>query len=168
MFSSITLFLAALLAAPMSAPIEEEELKPVGVAKYYLGPFKLYSATLLTPDGTYSTDDNFDLKLTYARKIPATKLANASIVEMARLGERSQAELEPLRSPLEACFGDVKKGDEITGRKLTPDQTTFYRNGELTCEIDTPNFSDEFFSIWLSSDGRYPKKTARLIGASTK
>ncbi|WP_018998484.1 chalcone isomerase family protein [Hirschia maritima] len=165
MFSSQIIFaISFLLLSPEAAAASEMTLQPVGKVKYSLGPFKLYTATLLAPNGVFSSDDTFDLELTYARNISAKKLANASIIEMARLNQKPESTFEPLRQPLVICFGDVNKGDQITGRKQDKNRAEFYRNGALNCEIDHPNFSENFFSIWLSPEGRYPKKTARLLG----
>lgn len=146
----------------------DASLKAVGSAQYRFGPLKLYKATLKTQDGYYSETENFDLTLLYYRGIPAEKIANASIIEMARLSKTSTQVFEYLRPSLISCFNDVEKKDEITGRKLSADKTVFYLNGQKACEIDQPNFSNDFFAIWLAPDGRYPKKTAQLTGLYKK
>ncbi|ACT59012.1 chalcone isomerase family protein [Hirschia baltica] len=164
MLSLFPIILALLISDPAISKPTTSDMKLVGTAKYYFGPFKLYDAALLSEDGRYSKENRFDLTLTYARDISATKLANASIIEMARLTGKTEEELEHLRSPLESCFGDVEKGVVITGQKLSADKTNFFKNGELTCQMQESDFSDAFFAIWLDPNGRYPSKTSSLIG----
>ncbi len=156
--------LAALLLLGAPSPIPYESYQTVGTANYWLGPFKLYRATLMATHTPFDTSAPFALKLEYTRSIPASKIANASIVEMARLSNQAEDTYEYLREDLEACFGDVSKGDEIIGFKRNENTTEFSRNGALRCTIDEPNFSTHFFAIWLSPDSRSPNKTKDLIG----
>jgi hypothetical protein len=136
----------------------------IGEASYRFGPFKLYTATLLAESEVFSWDEPFALDLKYQRKIPAEKLANASIIEMARISKRPEDDFEFLRSELEVCFGDVIKGDKIKGVKVTENKAVFYKNDALNCKVEAPKFSTDFFAIWLSPDSRYPKKTKQLLG----
>ncbi len=162
------LFLTMALLFDGNAPHETKPVfAEVGSATYKFGPFKLYKATLKNAGGQFTADERFDLTLRYYRNIPAAKIANASIIEMARLNDSPREAYEYLRPSLVTCFKDVEKNDEITGKKLSANETIFLINGQKSCEINEPSFSEDFFDIWLNPNGRYPKKTAQLTGQVT-
>lgn len=154
--------LTAILWLGAPAPLPYDGFTAVGSANYWLGPFKLYRATLLSPTASFDANSPYALKLEYSRSIPATKIANATIIEMARLSNQPEDTYDGMRGELETCFGDVDKGDVITGYKRSENVTEFTLNGTLRCTIDKPNFSAHFFAIWLDPAGRYPKKTSDL------
>lgn len=150
-------------SAQTSAPLQQ-----LGTSSFYVSLFHVYDAELWTPESGFDWDQPFRLKLTYARKIKGEQLVQASLKEMARVFDRDVSAFEALRAPLSACFRDVRKGDVIEGVSAGRDAARFYYNGDQTCELDLPNASYEFFSIWLSKQSRSPKQTRRLLGLSRR
>ncbi len=157
-----------LATCAMTAPQEVRELMPEaqlsGEATYRAAFFKLYHAALWTEPPAYSPDNRFALSLEYKRGFSAERLANASIVEMARITGQDEDMFEPIRAPLTECFADVERGDRITGVALGPDTAAFYFNGEKRCDLEWPSLRLAFFGIWLSDESRAPEKAAILRG----
>lgn len=150
---------AAAVQIPQALPLQQ-----VGRSSFYVSIFHVYDAELWAPATGFSWDDPFRLKLTYARKIEADQLVNASLKEMARVFGGEADDFEALRLPLKACFRDVKKGDVIEGVSESRDAAVFFFNGNETCRLALPEASYQFFSIWLNENSRSPKQTRRLLG----
>lgn len=166
---NIVLFLvASLFLSAMAKPAEVSEFMPeatkLGETRYKKAIFKLYDATLWTAGEEFSWDEPFALSLQYLRSFSAERISNAAIIEMARLTNREEEEVENARAPLTACFADVEKGDVITGFSTGEDAATFFYNGAKRCDIAYPGFREAFFGIWLSEDSRDAERGAILRG----
>lgn len=156
--------LASEQGGPASIAKSMAPLEPLGQSSLYVSVFHVYDAELWAPSTGFSWDDPFRLKLTYARKIKADQLVNASLKEMARVFGGKSRDYEGFRAPLAACFRDVKKGDVIEGVSQNRDVAQFFFNGKETCRLNLPEASYKFFSIWLSERSRSPKQARRLLG----
>ncbi|MBT8471599.1 MAG: hypothetical protein HKN14_11385 [Marinicaulis sp.] len=161
-------FFASLFLGAMAKPAEVSEILPdamkLGEVRYKKAIFKLYDATLWTAGEAFSWDDPFALSLQYLRSFSAERITNAAIIEMARLTDREEEEIEDARAPLTACFADVEKGDVITGVSTGENEASFFYNGEKRCDIEYPGFRDAFFGIWLSDQSRDAERGAILRG----
>lgn len=149
---------------PSSGGTAEAPLELRGQSSFHVSVFHIYDAELWTPRAGFSWDNPFRLRLTYARKITANQLVNASIKEMARVFGGEARDFEDMRMPLAACFRDVKKGDVLEGVSQSRDRVRFYFNGKQTCNLAAPQASYKFFSIWLSERSRSPKQARHLLG----
>lgn len=152
----------------MSAPMGDVPLNPVGeitVKKFFI---HVYDASLCASETpfiwTNNKDGAFSLALDYKRDFSSDDLVKATIVEMSRLSGQEKANFANLKTPMAACFPDVKNGDQIIGVSLGEDEAKFYYNGALSCEIKQDRFRDNFFGIWLSDNTRMPRKSKRLRG----
>lgn len=164
MFRSISSVLLLLSALMVGMRADADSLgKEVGSAVYSFGPFKIYEATLSSASGEYVPGQPFALTLEYFRSMSAERIADVSIEEMARLGDMPKNDLEPLREQLERCFGDVSSGDTLKGVWESRDVAVFYRNMTFSCRVDHPSFSENFFSIWLGANSRFPQKANKLM-----
>ena len=109
-------------------------------------------------------EDPFALALDYRMKFSSAQITKASIHEMARFSDREEGDFQALRTQLETCFPNVKKGDQIIGVSEGPDTARFYYNGEESCAVKWPEFRELFFGIWLGEDTRAPRKARVLKG----
>ena len=129
--------------------------------------FHIYDAELRVEGSSFSWEQPYALILTYARKISREELVEASLAEMARIGEKDVADFESFRAPLSACFADVREGDKITGHSLNADKAVFYLNGDKTCVLEASGASKTFFSIWLGDNTMDPDRSRKLLGFSS-
>jgi hypothetical protein len=161
-------FVLFMTCAAAKAPGEVDRLMPdarlSGEALYKKAIFKLYDAALWTSGPAFSWDEPFALTLKYRRGFSAERLADASIIEMARLTDQDEAMVEPIREALTACFTDVEEDDRITGFAQGPDTAVFFYNGKERCSLEWPGVRKSFFGIWLSSQSRAPDKAEILLG----
>jgi hypothetical protein len=126
--------------------------------------FELYRARLWTPAEGWRADGAFALELRYAREIPARRLVQASLDEMARLGADT-ARLAHWRGELERVFPDVRSGEVIVGVHLPGRGAEFHHQGRLTGRVEDNDFARLFFAIWLDPRTREPALRERLLGS---
>jgi hypothetical protein len=126
--------------------------------------FRLYEASLWVPGGQWQAHLPYALELRYAKDIPSTRLVQASIEEMQRLGNAGSEPLARWRIALERVFPDVRSGEVIVGTHVPQRGAEFYHQGKLTGRIDDVEFAGAFFAIWLDERTREPALRARLLG----
>ncbi|MGL1833122.1 chalcone isomerase family protein [Rhodocyclaceae bacterium SMB388] len=159
---------AAQDAPALPHPLGEQQWQAIGSGELRWFGFRVYRAALWAADPLrWDTHDDFALVIRYARAIDASRLVQASLDEMRRLGQASEAQLSGWGPRLQAAFPDVAAGDRITGVNLAGRGVAFYFGNELTVEILDPAFARAFFAIWLDERTREPGLRARLLGAST-
>lgn len=142
------------------------DLKPLGKGEMRWFGFKLYDASLWASGGTYSPDGGFALSIRYARSFEGYKLAEASIDEIKRLGERDKKRLARWKDILTGVFPDVKEGDVLTGVKMPDGSARFFHQGVELPAIEDRALSDAFFAIWLDARTREPRLRSRLLAES--
>lgn len=149
----------ALCATPPASAWDE-----VGSARLRVGPFPIYSCTLFTPDGEFtSSSDPVRLTLTYSRDIKAHHFVKHAKKEWEhqRLPENT---ISANTAKLEGAFPNIQKGESLTF-ETQPDGTGYlYHNGTEIFVIDDPNLAKDFVDIWLSEQTSRPKHRQRLIG----
>ncbi len=176
------LLIAALLGAPgvHANPLAFADLATAAGEPRQLGQGRmrwfglaLYDATLWVgadhrrggaPDH-WRWDHPFALDLRYARDFKGTKLADASVDEIRRLGLADAAKLDAWRAHMVAALPDVKKGERITGVFRPGVGAEFFHQERSTGLVPDPEFARAFFSIWLDPRTREPKLRAALLGA---
>lgn len=137
----------------------------LGSADVRMLGFNLYKAELWTEQkAPFDFERPFALSLTYKRSFSAGQLSRSSIREMARIEDRPQRELAAFGPVLEDCFANVDAGDRITGLSDGVGTAQFFVNGQQSCEIENPDFSNSFFAIWLGDQTRDRRSRSRLLG----
>ncbi len=126
--------------------------------------FRLYDASLWAPGGRWRPGQPYALELRYARDIASTRLVEASVDEMRRLGSADDERLARWKLELERVFPDVRTGDVIHGLHLPARGAEFYHQGKLTGRVDDIEFARAFFAIWLDPRTREPALRASLLG----
>lgn len=153
-------------ALPEAARNEAGELQVSGRGEMRWLGLKLYEAELWTEEGAFSFERPFALVLTYARDIPGGRLAESSVDEMRRLGERDAVRLKQWRAAMATVFPDVRAGDRIVGLYLPGRGARFFHNDRSTGEVADAQFARAFFAIWLDPRTREPALRERLLGRS--
>lgn len=149
-------------------PLGGQQWQAIGSGELRWFGFRVYRAALWSADPVrWDTHDDFALVIRYERAIDASRLVQASLEEMRRLGQASEAQLSEWGPQLTAALPDVAAGDRITGVNLAGRGVAFYFGNELTVEIADPAFASAFFAIWLDERTREPGLRARLLGASS-
>jgi hypothetical protein len=145
----------------------EQQWQAIGSGELRWFGFRVYRAALWAADPMrWDTHHDFALVIRYERAIDASRLVQASLDEMRRLGQASETQLTEWEPQLKAAFPDVAAGDRITGVNLAGRGVAFYFGNEPTVEIVDPAFARAFFAIWLDERTREPGLRARLLGGS--
>ncbi len=156
----------ALAQPPAGASGVLPDLKPLGQGTMRWFGLKLYDASLWASGGRYVPAGGFALSIRYARAFDGEELAEASIDEIERLGERDAAKLARWKDVLMRVFPDVRTGDVITGVKMPDGTARFFHQDRELPGVDDRELSDAFFAIWLDARTREPRLRARLLAAS--
>lgn len=136
----------------------------VGEAPYRFLGATLFHASLWAEGGAFAWSRPFALSLVYDRSFSARALADHTLREMSRAGPL--AHRERLHARLVSCFGDVGRGDRITGVSLDAHTARFFLNGERRCDIEEAGFSRAFFGIWLDASRANQRFSQRLRGVN--
>lgn len=134
----------------------------VGRAQFSRFGFRIYDARLWAPDGRYIANQPFALSLTYHRTIEGSRIVQASLDEMAKLGVVVNAHPQ-WRDQLARVLPDVVSGDTLTGVYQPGEGARFYHQGKLTGQIDD-NLARAFFAIWLDPRTSEPVLRQALLG----
>lgn len=140
-----------------------EQPEVVGQARLSVLFFKVYDATLYAPKGQYRADQAFSLSLRYLRDFEGVKIAERSIDEMRKQGYANEQKLSLWRREMTALFPDVKAGSELTAVRTASGITDFYRGLERIGQVRDPEFSRQFFAIWLGEKSSEPEMRRQLL-----
>ncbi|MEZ5626700.1 MAG: chalcone isomerase family protein [Rhodocyclaceae bacterium] len=142
---------------PAVAGTAEWQLVGTGQMRWFA--FRVYDASLWQAAGSQA------LAIRYARAIDSATLTEASIDEMARLGD---PDAERWRAALTRHFPDVVADDVIVAVRSAAAGVRFYHQGRPTGVIDDPAFGERFFGIWLDARTREPDLRAALLGEASR
>lgn len=125
---------------------------------------KLYDASLYTPNGgAFSWQSPMAIELTYARKLPRSKLVNATRDELKRL-EGDRADHPAILADLNRCLRDVVRGDRFTAVARNAASVDLFFNGSKTCTLKQASIGKRFLNIWLSENSRSASASRKLKG----
>lgn len=162
--------LALLCSAALASPIREAlpQAAALGSGTFRWFGLKLYDVKLWAERRSFSSDDwartPLALELTYARSLYGTRIADASVDEMKKLGLASPAQQRAWRDAMKQVFPDVDEGTQLVGIYQPGQPTRFYRDGVAVGEVADPEFGPAFFAIWLHPRTSAPKLRAALLG----
>ena len=89
----------------------------------------------------------FVLELAYARDLVGERIAERSIVEMARQRELDDEQRTRWQSAMARVFPDIVAGDRLSGLNDPGQSARFYWNGKARGEIRDAGFAPLFFGI---------------------
>ncbi|WP_122072344.1 hypothetical protein [Pseudophaeobacter sp. EL27] len=145
----------AALASNLPKGVEQR-----GEAAFSFLGFQIYKARLFTQAGRpLDWSQDFGLELTYQRRLSQSDLVEATLREMARMGNAL-----PIRDQLEKCYRSVAPGDIYLAVSDGPDRLAFWRNGVAVCTLYQDNIKTHFMEIFLGNDSRSARFTRALLG----
>jgi hypothetical protein len=124
----------------------------------------VYDAALYAPDGKIQADKPFALTLTYHHSFESRSIAYRSIAEMRRQGVSNEINLASWHERMLRIFPDVDRQSVLTGIANTDGSTAFYSNGKPIGVVRDPEFTRQFFNIWLGPKSSEPKLRQQLLG----
>lgn len=146
------------------------EASTIGSGTFRWFGLKLYDARLWADARSFSSAQwssvPLALELTYARTLVGTRIADASLDEMKKLGMANATQQRAWLDAMKQLFPDVAEGTQLTGLYQPGQPTRFFRDGEPIGEIADPEFGRAFFAIWLHPKTSAPKLRAALLGKS--
>ena len=126
--------------------------------------WSIYTARLWAPGGVYAPGKPFALSLTYEFDIAQSRIVQASIEEMERLGA-PVADRPEWREALLAVIRDVGKSQSLAGVYIPGQGALFYHDDVQTGRLDE-ELAQHFFGIWLDPRPSDPALRTALLGGS--
>ncbi len=154
----------------------QAEYTEIGAATYRYWGFKLYEASFAsTCDvGPGETDDTrkaawdpacgYRLTLRYSRTFTPEDFSKSSTQMLRRILESGYQNIEDDFNLFSTYFEKVESGDSYTLIHTPNRGISLYLNGEKKGEVQSPEFSKAYFSIWLSEEGIDDDNALKLLG----
>lgn len=149
---------------PLSVKTYMPDAKIVGKGRMRYLAWEVYDATLYAPKGLYAPGKSMALTLGYLRPLKGKEIADRSIQEMRGQGFKDEASLLLWQKRMISVFPNVVAGTILTGVRTTEGKTVFFKNNKLIGSIDNPEFSENFFGIWLNEKTSSPDLRKQLLG----
>lgn len=147
---ALVLSMTGLLVAPTVAIPAQGEFAKVGEGEFRWLRFRVYTAQLWAPGGTFQADEPATLRIRYARDLTADRLLQGTARAWQRLRPASAVQREDWLRELRALWPDVANGDELAVLVEPGGASTFFRDGEVLGTVQDPDFGPAFLDIWLS------------------
>jgi hypothetical protein len=170
-FALIALCIGAVAApaavSPAPPPGLDAELKEVGRGRLSWFGFRIYEASLWSPDGRWTGFDPgrpVALSLAYERGFSRAELIKITAGELARLGLADQRARARWSATLGTLWRDVGPGDTVTALVVPGRATRFYDGARLLGTIDDPAFGPAYLSIWLDPRSAVRDLRTQLLG----
>lgn len=150
-----------------TVPSFVDELVPnssiVGEGRLRYWVWDVYDARLYAPNGEWSAQAPYALRLIYLRDLQGDEIAKRSIKEIRKQGLSDEVKLARWYTQMRNIFPNVTEGEEITGIYLDDRVTVFYDGKEEIGRVLDPQFGQYFFKIWLSEDTSAPELRRQLL-----
>ena len=147
----------------LCATTANADWKQVGKAEYNWGPFHIYTVSLFTESGNYSSEQRpLMLRIKFAKPVEGKNFAISLFKEMA-LDKMPADQAESLRKRLIKNFPDFKPDDVLNYIALN-DEGYFVLNDTVLDEHFDAPFNHEFIAIWLDSPSSFKQLQPRLLG----
>jgi len=141
-------------------------MEKVGEGKLRYAVWDVYYATLLSRNGHYKPDKPLALKLRYLRDIKKKRLIKETHSQWKKLGMHNHKDVPAWLDRLDSIWSDVSENDTITLFINEQQHAHFYLNDDFIGNIDDPEFSRCFASIWLAPGSSRPRLRDQLVGAN--
>lgn len=150
--------------ATQCSPEVTSELKKVGSTRLRVMLFRVYDAELMTDTGAYPDASQVALRLDYLRSIKANTLVGTTKDEWGELGYSIGENERQWLSQLRDIWPDVDSGDCLVAFHQENEGVTFYSaDGELG-HVESSEFANKFFAIWLDENSSYRRNRDELLG----
>lgn len=124
----------------------------------------VYDAALFAPEGQWSDNKPFALKLSYLRNLSGLKIADKSIEEIRKQGFSDELKLADWHSQLRKIIPDVDSTTSLIGIYTQEGVTIFIKGAQEIGRIVDPSFGPLFFDIWLGEKTTAPELRKQLLG----
>lgn len=158
------------IASPLTASVNQSVIKKylsdaelVGEARMTYLFWKVYDARLFAANGTWQSDQPLALELSYLRKLNGEAIAERSIVEIRDQGYTNEVKLRRWLDQMREIFPDVDDTSTLVGIADDQRNTRFYLNGKFIGEVIDPDFTRQFFNIWLGEKTSEPRLRNQLL-----
>jgi hypothetical protein len=139
--------------------IGEGKLRFLGLTVYEA---RLWSAA--KADQAKLFESPLALELAYRTGLQGNTITNTSREEIQRLGFGAKpGQIESWESQMRNIFPDVLSGDRILGIHLPNRGVSFFLNDQPIGQVNDPDFSMAFFSIWLHPEARVASLRKKLL-----
>lgn len=169
MLCAMAIMVASISLMPVAAH-GAEHIRPyvpnaekVGQGRMTYMFWDVYDAALYAPQGSWSTDNPYALKLSYLRNLDGKKIADRSAEEIRKQGFSDEVKLATWHAQMRKIFPDVTVGSSLTGVYTKNGDTVFYQNGTKIGAVKDPEFSAAFFGIWLNEKTSAPDLREQLL-----
>ena len=154
------------LASAETAQIDRyvPSAKKVGEDRLSYLLWDIYDASLYSPNGVFSKDQPFALKLDYLRWLKGIRIAERSAKEIREQGFDNEEKLSRWLDQMIDIFPSVEEGDTITGIRNKNGHAVFYLNDQRIGVVKDKEFTEKFFGIWLSAKTSEPGMRRELLG----
>lgn len=104
----------------------------------------------------------FAIVLNYSRKIEKAALLKATVEQLERLGYSSK-KTEEWKTQLEKIYPNINQGDHLTAIFNPANGTTFVYGDKVIGNVNSQEFAEAFFGIWLSPKTSAPDLRSKLL-----
>jgi Chalcone isomerase-like len=157
---------AAMATATLPAPIRADgfELAPVGGDELKLFGFRVYQATLWSPDGRYRPDRPSAFSLHYRREFSREDLVDITVKAWRKMGIGTEDKRRAWADHLLRVWQDVSRDDILTAVVIPGGETRFYSAAGVLGRIEDKEFGPAFLGIWLDERTLLPELRTSLLG----
>jgi len=143
-------------------------LQIVGEARLKVWLWKVYDSSLYSESGYYQgIEPNLTLQIDYLRNIKSKQLLDRTQQEWQRMSFAAD-NIESWIMELSEVLPDIRRGETLSLQVEDDLSSSFYYNSNYLGNINNPEFTQAFLSIWLSSNSSYPEVQAQLVGMNKR
>jgi hypothetical protein len=154
-------------AAPAALAAELPGARLAGEGDYRWFGMRVYTTQLWVGPGGVDPQRlgaaPFALQLRYAMSLSGASIAQRSIEEIERLGFGDAQRRDRWLAAMTRLFPDVGRDDRLIGFHRPGRGAVFHRGDARIGDIDDPDFSIAFFSIWLDARTSAPDLRRQLL-----
>ena len=157
----------AAAAETLPAPVEQQVpgLEKSGEGRLNFLFFDIYDAELFLPEGGYSPEKPFALRMNYLRNLSKDELVENIIDQLKKHKPYDSETLKKWEQTLINLMPSVKEGTEITGLSLGDGTSQFFRGNEKIGTVTDKSLTRAFFGLWLDNPPAVPERLrAQLLG----
>lgn len=162
LFITLIIFLAGAVHA--NSDQLPASMKTVGQAELKVLWFSVYTATLASPEGRFtSVSEPLLLTLKYKRNISRQNLLDETESQWKQAGFEDEDYAIWLLK-LQDIWPDISEGDSLAFYQNVAGEGHFYFNKDHIGSLEDQGFSQAFLNIWLSDQSDFPRLTKALTG----
>lgn len=136
----------------------------VGRGRLRLYLVSIFDAFLYAPNGRFSFERPFALKITYHHNVRSSEIVKRSISEIRAQGFRDEAKLRQWQTIMTRLFPNINAGQSLIGLRNEDGHAEFYSDNGFIGAVNDIEFANKFFAIWLGQNSTQPHLRQQLLG----